>query len=92
MERGGNLNIIQITESLERLRKLSSSWQEVQPTNLLKEQAIRLLRVHSLRAADAAQLAAAWILSEHRPSTLDFVCLDSKLTLAAQREGFNLIT
>ena len=54
----------------------------------VKETARRLLRVHPIGAADALQLAAAFVLAERRPSTLDFVCLDDRLTRAARREGF----
>ena len=52
------------------------------------EIARRLLRVHPLRAADSLQLAAAFLASEGKPSTLEFVCLDDRLVIAAQREGF----
>ena len=80
-----------LMQALERLRALKSTWQEIQPVELLKETAIRLLRMHNLRAGDALQLAAAIVASEHRPSTVGFVCLDERLTIAAQREGFNVI-
>jgi uncharacterized protein len=80
-----------INLSLTKLKKLASSWQEVQPTINVKEQSLRLLRVHSLRSADALQLAAAFVASEYRPSSIDFVCLDSRLADAAQREGFSLL-
>jgi uncharacterized protein len=80
-----------INLSLTKLKKLASSWQEVQPTINVKEQSMRLLRVHSLRSADALQLAAAFVASEYRPSSIDFVCLDSRLADAAQREGFSLL-
>lgn len=78
------------TDALKRLRLLKVAWQEVQPVEAIRETAIRLLRVHSLRAADALQLAAAVLASEYRPSSVDFVCLDERLALAAQREGFGL--
>lgn len=63
-------------------------WQEVQPLEVVREMALRLLRVHPLRAADAVQLAAAIVASEGRPATLEFVCLDARLAAAAQKEGF----
>jgi hypothetical protein len=47
--------------------------------------------VHPLSAADALQLAAAAVASRHNPRDLEFVCLDSRLSAAAQREGFNVI-
>jgi hypothetical protein len=44
--------------------------------------------VHPLRAADALQLAAAYVAAERRPATLEFVTLDDRLRLAAMKEGF----
>jgi hypothetical protein len=49
------------------------------------------LRVHPLRAADALQLAAAYIAAERRPSSLELVILDDRLAAAARREGFVLL-
>ena len=40
-------------------RRLEASWNEIDPTDRVRQQAMRLLRVHSLRAADSLQLAAA---------------------------------
>jgi hypothetical protein len=51
----------------------------------------RLLRVHALRAADALQLAAALAWSENNPSGLVLHTLDTRLGLAAAREGFRVI-
>jgi hypothetical protein len=47
----------------------------VPPTLGVRDLTIRLLRVHSLRAADALQLAAAITVAEGRPSSLEFVTL-----------------
>lgn len=91
LERQGSISPISLTAALQRLRALKFRWQEVQPVEELKETAKRLLRVHSLRAADSLQLAAAIAASEHRPSSVDFVCLDERLTAVAQREGFNVV-
>ena len=70
---------------------MTAIWQEVEAGDLVRETAIRLLRVHPLRAADSLQLAAAFVAAEGRPSTLEFVTLDDRLALAAQREGFVVI-
>jgi predicted nucleic acid-binding protein len=51
----------------------------------------RFLRVHNLRAADALQLAAAFLAAEKDSSTLEFVCLDERLANAARKEGFAVI-
>ena len=80
-----------IAESFAKLEKLASSWQEVQPATAVKQYSIRLLRVHSLRTADALQLAAAVLGSEQSPSALEFICLDNRLAEAARKEGFTVI-
>jgi hypothetical protein len=43
-----------------------------------------------LRAADALQLAAAFVAAERRPPTMTFVTLDEGLRASAGREGFVL--
>lgn len=75
----------------ERLDALSAAWQEVQPVAALRRLAVRLLRVHPLRAADSLQLAAAILASEHDPTSLQFVTLDDRLADAAAREGFRIV-
>lgn len=91
LEREKKLDTVTITRAGKRLKQMQRLWQEVQPLESLRDIALRLLRVHFLRAADSLQLAAAILASEHRPPTMDFVCLDARLALAAQREGFNVI-
>ena len=73
-----------------RLDALRDAWHEIEPGQEVREPAKRFLRVHDLRAADALQLAAAFFAAEGRPSTLEFVCLDARLSEAARREGFVL--
>ena len=77
--------------AVERLRMLTPGWSEIQPSERLRTLAQRSLRVHTLRAADALQLAAALIGAGDDPGSLDMVCLDQRLALAAQREGFRVI-
>jgi predicted nucleic acid-binding protein len=52
---------------------------------------VRFLRVHPLRAADALQLAAAFMAAERRPASLQVVTLDERLADAARKEGFALV-
>lgn len=54
----------------------------------VKTVARRLLRVHALRAFDALQLAAALAWAEGRPEGRVLYTLDTRLALAARREGF----
>ncbi|MDZ4257862.1 MAG: type II toxin-antitoxin system VapC family toxin [Gemmatimonadales bacterium] len=70
------------------LEAAQPGWSVIPPTDRVRQQAMRLLRLHPLRAADALQLAAALVLAEHDPRTLPFVTLDDRLALAAEREGF----
>jgi predicted nucleic acid-binding protein len=91
LERESAFSPAGMKQSMERLRALGSSWQEVQPVEEIKETALRFVRVHDLRAGDAIQLAAAFLASERRPGSLHFVCLDSRLRSAAGREGFPLM-
>lgn len=70
------------------LSALAGEWSEVQPTEPVRHRAERLLMVHSLRAADALQLAAALTWSEEGTSEAEFVCLDQNLRESAFKEGF----
>lgn len=88
LERDGALSAEGLSSALADLRRLAACWSEVEPADVLRECAERLLRVHPLRAADSLQLAAAIVAAQHRPSTLLFVCLDGRLAAAAEREGF----
>ena len=58
----------------------------------VKQQARRLLRLHSLRAADALQLGAALEWADGRPNGRVFCTLDKELARAAEREGFSIAT
>jgi len=87
-EREGLLSLDATLRALERLDALASRWHRIEPVDAVLETSRRFLRVHPLRAADSLQLAAAFLASEGRPSTLEFVCLDDRLRIAAQREGF----
>lgn len=91
LERDTNLTPREASKSLNRLEAMATTWNEVTPSEMVRQAAVRSLRVHSLRAADALQLAAAFVASEGRPRTLQLVCLDERLALAAEREGFNVI-
>ena len=88
LEREGALAEAATTAALERLDSLAEAWNEVQATAALRAAARRLLRVHTLRAADALQLAAAVVAAEGLPASLNIVTLDERLASAARREGF----
>lgn len=91
LERDGLLQGRSATAARARLDRFAATWHEVEPSDLLREAARRLLRLHDLRAADALQLAAALAACEGRPATLPFVCLDERLVIAAEREGLLVV-
>lgn len=90
LERDGALDAAAASEAFDRLKRLGDGWHEVEPSDAVREAAVRFLRVHSLRAADALQLAAAFVAAERRPSSLEIVTLDERLAAAARKEGFVL--
>jgi predicted nucleic acid-binding protein len=91
LEREGAFNEAAMTAALARLRQLVAGWHEVDPSDAIREAATRFLRVHPLRAADALQLAAAFLAAERRPASLELVTLDDRVAAAARKEGFAVI-
>ena len=89
-EREGFLGAPEAGQALDRLRTMVGEWNEVLATDAVRGTALRMLRVHPLRAADSLQLAAAFVAAEHDPASLDFVSLDDRLIEAASREGFRI--
>jgi predicted nucleic acid-binding protein len=92
LEREGGIDATGAAHAFERMAQLADGWYEVDPSDGVREAAVRFLRVHQLRAADALQLAAAFVAAERRPSTLELVTLDERLAAAARKEGFMVIT
>jgi uncharacterized protein len=91
LEREGALDAKSATASWQRLHQIANGWHEVEPSELVRENAVRFMRVHPLRAADALQLAAAFVAAERRPPSLQAITLDERLVVAMQKEGFALI-
>jgi len=91
LRRTGQLEQSSADRALKEIESLTSAAHEVQPTEEVRNTACRLLRVHELRAADALQLAAALVWTEHQPLGAGFVCLDERLCQAAAREGFDVL-
>ena len=88
LERDGALTPVAASAAFERLTRLAGGWHEVDASDAVRETAIRLLRVHALRAADALQLGAAFMAAERRPTSLELITLDDRLAAAARKEGF----
>ncbi len=75
-------------ESYRNLADLTSAWREVQASEALRQAAIRLLKIHRLRASDALQLGAALLASNFEAHSARFLTEDARLKQAAGREGF----
>ncbi|HEV2690835.1 MAG TPA: PIN domain-containing protein [Bryobacteraceae bacterium] len=76
--------------SRQRLEELLRAWREVQPSELVRDLACVQLERFRLRAADALHLAAALVWCKQRPRGRPFVSNDEKLSVAAQRAGFDV--
>lgn len=91
LERDGRFEGDGLDRSLDQLELLAESWIEIEPLEQVRKRAIRLLRLHPLRAADALQLAAALTATGEDPQRLDLVSSDDRLSAAARREGFRVL-
>ena len=91
LEREGRLSAQACSQALRRLQNMGETWNVVEPVVGIRDTARRLLRGHPLRTADALQLAAAILSCRNQPRAFAFVCLDARLSEAAEREGFSII-
>jgi predicted nucleic acid-binding protein len=89
--REGTLDERQANEAEARADELLQTSHLVINVETVKVQARRLLRLHTLRAADAMQLGAALEWSAGRPLGRVLHTLDTQLGRAAAREGFRVI-
>ena len=88
--REGSLSMDQAYLARKKVERMAASWLEVEPSREVRDRALRLLRVHCLRSADAFQLSAALIVTNERPAGHWFLTADNRLTLAAEAEGFSV--
>ncbi len=89
--REGDLAAAGERQARDVLEALAAVWTEVLPSSPLRASAERLLAVHSLRAADAFQLAAALVWCQGHPAGKALVTFDVRLVAAARREGFAIL-
>ncbi|MDO9027875.1 MAG: type II toxin-antitoxin system VapC family toxin [Candidatus Roizmanbacteria bacterium] len=73
------------------LSSLATTWTEIEPSEDIRDIAVRLLLNHSLRAADSLQLAAAIVWADKKPKGQHFVCFDDRLREAARKESFTVL-
>lgn len=91
LQRMGEVDGAGYARILSKIGPLAQRTEEVQPSEEVRQTALRLIRVHDLRAADALQLAAALVWTRHVPTGLEFVCMDTRLRAAAEKEGFTVL-
>jgi predicted nucleic acid-binding protein len=68
---------------------LADEWSVIQPSNALRDHAMRLVDRYDLKAADAMQLAAALDWCENVPRGEIFLTADQRLREAAVLSGFD---
>lgn len=73
------------------LDQLRDDWREIRPMDQVRERAEQLLNRFPLHAADALQLAAAWIWCQGHPRNRRFISGDVQLLDAARKLGFTAV-
>ncbi len=91
LRRDGFLKPKEEMQVLAVLSQLLRVWTEIEPSDEIRDITRRLFQNYPLRTADGLQLAAASVWAEKTPMGHEFVCLDSRLRDAAQREGFTVL-
>ena len=89
--REGSLLSMQRREVLGRFDTFASNWDEVTDVLAVRSRANALLARHPLRAADAGQLGAALLVQGQLAGPLTFVCLDQRVSSAAELESLRVL-
>jgi uncharacterized protein len=90
LRREERLTVAEEEQVLVLLGRFRESWLEILPSDDVRRQAIRLLRIHALRAADALQLAAAQVWAGDVIGA-ELVTFDERMSLVARLEGFRVV-
>ena len=88
--RDGDMTQDDRSAAIALLGQLRVAWDEILPTEKVRSLAEDLPDAHRLRAADAAQLAAALVWCRERPEQRPLVCFDDRLRVAASALGFSV--
>jgi hypothetical protein len=91
IHRAGDLTNTEKAEAEECLQSLVDQWQEILPSDAVREAAKEVLDTYPLRAADSLQLAAALVWCRNRPAGRNFLCADQRLCDAATAAGFTVL-
>ena len=90
--RAGLLTAEDYSHASSNLAALQRKWQEILPTDGLRALAEELLDRYSLSAADALQLAAAYMWSGGHPFDRFLITADKRLLSAAGSIGFRVLS
>lgn len=90
LARDGAITADECGAATRLLGQIRVTWDEILPSEKLRVLAEELPDAHRLRAADAAQLAAALVWCGERPKQRPFVCFDEHLRHAARELGFSV--
>jgi predicted nucleic acid-binding protein len=88
--RDGRLTGEERVIAVKLLGQLRVAWDEILPTERVRSLAEDLPDAQGVRAADAAQLAAALVWCRERPKQRPLVCFDERLRIAALALGFSV--
>lgn len=90
LQRTAKVTDTQLTAALKVWASIEEGLTLIRDVDAAKQRALRLIRNHPLKAADALQLAAALIACSDVTSDHIFVTLDLRLQAAAAKEGFQV--
>ena len=88
--REGHLTADERVTAVKLLTQLRVAWDEILPTEKVRSLAEDLPDAYGVRAADAAQLAAALVWCRELPKQRPLVCFDERLRTAATALGFSV--
>ena len=91
LERGALLDVKGAASAFDRLKQLANGWHEIEPSEIIRENALRFLRVHPLRRPTRCSLRRLSLRPNDVLPSLEVVTLDERLADAARKEGFELI-
>ena len=90
LRREVKLNRVEVDLAKRIVGALKEEWQEISPSDEVRDKASALLDRYALRAADSLQLAAALVWCRDRPKSRPFLCADGKLAESAEQVGFTV--
>jgi len=91
LTRTGEITQQESTTAHLRYKKLLRASREIQASDAVRDRAEELLQSFPLKAADALQVAAAWVWTMSDPTGYTLISGDRQVLAAAQGLGFNTV-